>query len=377
MPWGMCGSAASLSRRQPSRRRPRRPAQPIAARTRAASASSRASSCTRRPASPSQGTGRSSRSWSPCGRATAITSCSTTPQRTTKVPASTSTSAAPRASRSVCSFRTRSAWLWATVGNSTKRSRSTSKRFSWMPPLRSSTVWRPSSSAWPTAAHSLRASMVRAGLAERSVSLLMAPSLMSTSRSVKACDCVAGRRYGRRLMKVKLRNPDQLREVPGPAPVFRVLEQLGINPETVLVIHESTLVTKDHVLPDDAEVEVRPVISGGAGPAKCHRCGARAVMEVARHRAAYCGEHFVEHVRTQVREAISRYGMLSYDDRVLVAVSGGKDSLALWDVLLDMGYRADGLYLGRGIGTYSSRSEALVQQFAARRRGSPCRAARP
>jgi len=168
-------------------------------------------------------------------------------------------------------------------------------------------------------------------------------------------------------MKVKLRNPDQVREVPGPAPVFRVLEQLGINPETVLVIHESTLVTKDHVLPDDAEVEVRPVISGGAGPAKCHRCGAPAVMEVARHRAAYCGEHFVEHVRTQVREAISRYGMLSYDDRVLVAVSGGKDSLALWDVLLDMGYRADGLYLGLGIGTYSSRSEALVRQFAARR----------
>lgn len=168
-------------------------------------------------------------------------------------------------------------------------------------------------------------------------------------------------------MKVKLRNPDRVREVPGPAPVFRVLEHLEINPETVLVIHEATLVTKDQVLPDDAEVEIRPVISGGAGPAKCHRCRTQAIIEIARHRAAYCGEHFVDHVRTQVREAISRHGMLSYDEQVLVAVSGGKDSLALWDVLLDMGYRADGLYLGLGIGDYSSRSETLVRAFAERR----------
>ena len=167
-------------------------------------------------------------------------------------------------------------------------------------------------------------------------------------------------------MKVKLRNPKRTAEVPGPAPVSRVLEQLDINPETVLVIFDGTLVTKDAVLPDDAEVEVRPVISGGAGPARCTTEGCResAVIEVARHRAAYCGEHFVDHVRSQVRDAISRHQMLSYNDRILVAVSGGKDSLALWDVLLDMGYRADGLYLGLGIGEYSDDSGALVAEYA-------------
>jgi tRNA-5-methyluridine54 2-sulfurtransferase len=168
-------------------------------------------------------------------------------------------------------------------------------------------------------------------------------------------------------MKVKLRNPERVEEVPGPAPVWRVLERLAINPETVLVIHDGTLVTKDVMLPADAEVEVRPVISGGAGPARCHACSATSVIEVPRNRAAYCPEHFVDHVRGQVREAISRYRMLSYDDRILVAVSGGKDSLALWDVLLDMGYRADGLYLGLGIGGYSSRSEEVVRGFADRR----------
>jgi tRNA(Ile)-lysidine synthase TilS/MesJ/sulfur carrier protein ThiS len=169
-------------------------------------------------------------------------------------------------------------------------------------------------------------------------------------------------------MNVKLRNPDRVAEVQGPATVRRVLEHLEVNPETVLVIHEGTLVTKDHVLADDAEVEIRPVISGGAGPARCtQRCPRPAVIEIARHRATYCAEHFVDHVRAQVRAAIDRHAMLSYDDRILVAVSGGKDSLALWDVLTDMGYRTDGLYLGLGIGGYSSRSEQIVREFAARR----------
>ena len=167
-------------------------------------------------------------------------------------------------------------------------------------------------------------------------------------------------------MKVTFRHPARTVEVAGPVRVGDMLERLDVNPETVLVIHNATLVTKDVVLPDDAEVEVRPVISGGAGPARCTTDGCRetAVIEVARHRAAYCGEHFIDHVRSQVRDAISRHTMISYDHRILVAVSGGKDSLALWDVLLDMGYRADGLYLGLGIGEYSDESGALVQRFA-------------
>ncbi|MPZ74337.1 MAG: tRNA(Ile)-lysidine synthetase [Nitriliruptorales bacterium] len=143
-----------------------------------------------------------------------------------------------------------------------------------------------------------------------------------------------------------------------------MLARLDVNPETVLVIHAGELVTKDVVIPDDAEVEVRPVISGGAGAAKCSTCRATAVIEIPRHRAAYCAPHFIDHVRSQVRDAISRHRMLSYNDRILVAVSGGKDSLALWDVLLDMGYRADGMYLGLGIGEYSDRSADIVRAYA-------------
>jgi uncharacterized protein (TIGR00269 family) len=48
-------------------------------------------------------------------------------------------------------------------------------------------------------------------------------------------------------------------------------------------------------------------------------------------------------------------------------VSGGKDSLALWDLLIDLGFDADGLYLGLGIGTYSDDSGTYARAFAAER----------
>jgi uncharacterized protein (TIGR00269 family) len=100
---------------------------------------------------------------------------------------------------------------------------------------------------------------------------------------------------------------------------------------------------------------------------KCRRCKGPAVVEVRRHNAAFCRDCFLHHVRTQVERAIDAYDMLRREDRILVAVSGGKDSLALWDVLLDLGYRADGLYLGLGIGEYSARSGDVVRAFAGER----------
>ena len=56
--------------------------------------------------------------------------------------------------------------------------------------------------------------------------------------------------------------------------------------------------------------------------------------------------------------------MFGRDDRVLVAVSGGKDSLAIWDLLVEMGYSADGLYIGLGIGDYSETSHSHARAFA-------------
>jgi tRNA-5-methyluridine54 2-sulfurtransferase len=99
---------------------------------------------------------------------------------------------------------------------------------------------------------------------------------------------------------------------------------------------------------------------------KCKPCGAQAVIELRRHRAAFCRDCFLHHCREQVRRAISSHRMMGHSERVLVAVSGGKDSLAVWDILLDLGHNADGVYLGLGIGDYSDTSRAYAEKFAAR-----------
>ena len=65
-------------------------------------------------------------------------------------------------------------------------------------------------------------------------------------------------------MKVHLRNPSRTLEVQGPVSIVALLQRLELNRETVLVIRSGTLVPGDAMLDDADEIEIRPVISGGA-----------------------------------------------------------------------------------------------------------------
>jgi len=100
---------------------------------------------------------------------------------------------------------------------------------------------------------------------------------------------------------------------------------------------------------------------------KCRVCKEPAVIDVRRHNANFCVEHFLRLCRDQTAKAISQFDMLERGDRVLVAVSGGKDSLALWDLLLELGHPTDGLYVGLGIADYSDSSASYARTFAADR----------
>jgi hypothetical protein len=88
----------------------------------------------------------------------------------------------------------------------------------------------------------------------------------------------------------------------------------------------------------------------------CTKCKTKAVIGLPRHNAAFCKGCFNGFVHDQVARAIKSEKMFGKEDRILVAVSGGKDSLALWDILLKLGYRANALYVNLGIGTYSEQS---------------------
>lgn len=97
---------------------------------------------------------------------------------------------------------------------------------------------------------------------------------------------------------------------------------------------------------------------------KCRVCREKAVIQIRRHNANFCRAHFIEHVRRQVERTIHEYSMIHPGERLLLGVSGGKDSLALWDILTHLGHRPDGVYLHLGIGEYSSDSLRFTQEFA-------------
>ena len=65
-------------------------------------------------------------------------------------------------------------------------------------------------------------------------------------------------------MKVVLRHPKREVEVTGRRRVKDLLAELGLLPGTVLVIRGTELLTTDAIVGEDEEIEVRPVISGGA-----------------------------------------------------------------------------------------------------------------
>jgi sulfur carrier protein len=65
-------------------------------------------------------------------------------------------------------------------------------------------------------------------------------------------------------MLVRLRNPSRQLDVPGPVQVSALLSRLDLNRESVLVIRNGAIVPGDETLLEADEVEIRPVISGGA-----------------------------------------------------------------------------------------------------------------
>lgn len=85
------------------------------------------------------------------------------------------------------------------------------------------------------------------------------------------------------------------------------------------------------------------------------------------HNMGLCKDDFLQWLPEQMQKFIEKYKMFTPEEKILVAVSGGKDSLALWDMLHILGYQADGLYIALGIDegiNYSAESQRLTEKFA-------------
>ena len=100
---------------------------------------------------------------------------------------------------------------------------------------------------------------------------------------------------------------------------------------------------------------------------KCKICKNPSVINLRPHHMSLCKEHFLEWVPKQVAKSIKKYKMFTHYEKILVAVSGGKDSLALWEILYRLEYNVTGLYIDLGIDAdidYSNKSKELTKKFA-------------
>lgn len=97
---------------------------------------------------------------------------------------------------------------------------------------------------------------------------------------------------------------------------------------------------------------------------KCRKCDERALISLKRHNSSFCKEHFIEFFTRQVEKGIKEHKMFDWSDKIMVCVSGGKDSLVLWHMLHEMGFDTTGMYINLGIGAYSMKSHKKVLDFA-------------
>jgi uncharacterized protein (TIGR00269 family) len=96
---------------------------------------------------------------------------------------------------------------------------------------------------------------------------------------------------------------------------------------------------------------------------KCTRCKATAVVALPSHNAAFCPECFLDFFSKQVDKGIREHGLMTKQDKVLVALSGGKDSLALMLELGRQGYDVTGLHVDLGIPESSPAARGVVERF--------------
>ncbi len=100
--------------------------------------------------------------------------------------------------------------------------------------------------------------------------------------------------------------------------------------------------------------------------ARCSRCGSQALVSLPSHNARFCRDCYEHFFITAVKRALKRIKHPK-DKSIIVAVSGGKDSLVLWEVLSRLGYRTKGIHINLGIGEFSEASRRAVSDFAKER----------
>ena len=96
---------------------------------------------------------------------------------------------------------------------------------------------------------------------------------------------------------------------------------------------------------------------------KCRICKREACVALRSHNTAFCADCFRAFFSRQVSRGIEMLNLFTKEDHILVALSGGKDSLALVLELAQQGYDVTGLHLDLGIPGSSDKARSMVERF--------------
>lgn len=97
---------------------------------------------------------------------------------------------------------------------------------------------------------------------------------------------------------------------------------------------------------------------------RCNFCGFLKKGLILKHyNLKLCLECFPVFFKKRVQETIEKFKMFSKKDRILIAVSGGKDSMSILKALKDMEYNIKALHIDVGIGEVSKKSKEVIQDF--------------
>ena len=100
---------------------------------------------------------------------------------------------------------------------------------------------------------------------------------------------------------------------------------------------------------------------------KCRKCqNLKEGIYLKSYNLRICLDCFLDFFRKRVKDTIEKFRMFSPNDKVAVAISGGKDSMALAKVLKDLGYNITLFHVNCGIkeNNYSEKSQRAVEEFA-------------
>lgn len=97
---------------------------------------------------------------------------------------------------------------------------------------------------------------------------------------------------------------------------------------------------------------------------KCQICGGKAKIDLNHHNLKICENCFISFFKKKVEKTIKKLKLFEKDEKLLLAVSGGKDSMGLWHILSHLDYNVDGIYIDLGFGEVSNKIKEKVEDFA-------------